>query len=219
MKRLRIVILCLFAASAFVASGKGVLPCMVYRYGLTNEQIDDILTQHPDAQLRITAQDWRGIRYELSRFQCMTNYVNLIGSTQDCARVLLQLHDTAEDWRSRHGAISNLYAMASRELDVAMERANEYATAYTSATNAYADLDAQYRQSVENWGNVLHGLVEDYNAATNSLAVAEARASLAETKAARLDRLKTWLIEQRDKAMLSTTKALYQAILDRLEEN
>lgn len=219
MRRLQIVTLCLVAASVIVASGKGVLPCMVYRYGLTNEQIDDILTQHPDAQLRITAQDWRGIRYELSRFQCMTNYVNLIGSTQDCARVLLQLHDTAESWRSRHGAISNLYAKASRELDVATERANEYATAYASATNAYADLDAQYRQSVGDWGNVLHGLVEDYNAATNSLAVAEARASLAETKAARLDRLKTWLIEQRDKAMLSTTKALYQAIIDRLEEN
>lgn len=26
-----------------------------------------------------------------------------------------------------------------------------------------------------------------------------------------------WLVEQRDKAILSTTKAIYQAIIDRLE--
>jgi len=219
MKRLRIVTLCLVAAGALVVSGKGVLPCMVYRYGLTNEQIDDILTRHPDAELRITAQDWRGMRYELSRFQCMTNYVNLIGSTQDCARVLLQLHDTAESWRSRHGAVSNLYVRTARELEQAADRAREYATAYASATNAYADLDAQYRQSVENWGSVLHNLVEDYNAATNSLAVAEARVSLAETKAARLDGVKAWLEEQRDKTPFQATKKIYQAIIDRLEEN
>ena len=31
-------ILCVLLASA--AFGKGALPCMVYRYGLTNEQLD-----------------------------------------------------------------------------------------------------------------------------------------------------------------------------------
>lgn len=34
----------------------------------------------------------------------------------------------------------------------------------------------------------------------------------------RLDRVKAWLIEQRDSMRLSTTKALYQAILDKIEE-
>ena len=37
-------------------------------------------------------------------------------------------------------------------------------------------------------------------------------------KADRLDRLKTWLEEQRDKAVLQTTKAVYQGILDLMEE-
>lgn len=45
------------------------------------------------------------------------------------------------------------------------------------------------------------------------------RYTSAEARAARLDALKTWLEEQRDKAVLQTTKAIYQAIIDRLEEN
>lgn len=34
----------------------------------------------------------------------------------------------------------------------------------------------------------------------------------------RLNRLETWLEEQRDKAVLQTTKALFQTVLDRMEE-
>lgn len=190
MRRLRIVTLALVAAGALVASGKGVLPCMVYRYGLTNEQIDDILTRHPDAELRITAQDWRGMRYELSRFQCMTNYVNLIGSTQDCARVLLQLHDTAENWRSRHGAVSNLYVRTARELEQAADRAREYADAYADATNRLA------------------ASIADYMSASNRAARAEARHNA----------IVEWAEEQRDNAKLPTTKALWQLFIDRLKK-
>lgn len=47
---------------------------------------------------------------------------------------------------------------------------------------------------------------------------AEARAARAETRAAALDRLREWLVEQRDKALLPTTKAIYQAIIDKLDE-
>ena len=205
MKRLRIVTLCLVAAVALVASGKGVLPCMVYRYGLTNEQIDDILTRHPDAELRITAQDWRGIRYELSRFQCMTNYVNLIGSTQDCARVLLQLHDTAESWRSRHGAVSNLYVRTARELEQAADRAREYADAFTDATNRLTVSIAGYTDAT----NRLAASIADYMSASNRAARAEARH----------DAIVTWAEEQRDKALLPTTKAIWQAFIDRLRKD
>ena len=53
MRRLQIVTLCLFAASVIVASGKGVLPCMVYRYGLTKR---DILTRSCVSPLRIGAE-------------------------------------------------------------------------------------------------------------------------------------------------------------------
>ena len=44
------------------------------------------------------------------------------------------------------------------------------------------------------------------------------RATSAEARAERLDRLRDWLIEQRDKSPLQTVKAIYQAIIDRIDE-
>ena len=56
----------------------------------------------------------------------------------------------------------------------------------------------------------LEEIGEQYRAAVQRYTSAEARVARAEA-------LKAWLIEQRDKAALPTTKAIYQAIIDRLE--
>ena len=135
----------------------------------------------------------------------MTNYVNLIGSTQDCARVLLQLHDTAENWRSRHGAVSNLYVRTARELEQAADRAREYADAFTDATNRLAVSIAGYTDAT----NRLAASIADYMSASNRAARAEARH----------DAIVTWAEEQRDKALLPTTKAIWQAFIDRLRKD
>lgn len=183
MKRARIILVAVLVADvcvAFVASAKGLLPGMVYRRGLTNEQIDGILDKHPSAQLRITAQDWRGMRYQLYRFHNMTNYVELIGSTQDCARVLLRLHDATETLTASN-------------------------TTLTRIAKEWQSASAEWQATANAWR-------DQFASATNLTALAEARA-------ARADALKAWLVEQRDKAVLSTTKAIYQAIIDRLEVN
>lgn len=68
--------------------------------------------------------------------------------------------------------------------------------------------------------NVLHniqGTVQN-NPLQARIAELLERATSAEARAARLDRLRTWLVEQRDKAVLPTTKALYQAIIDKIDE-
>lgn len=68
--------------------------------------------------------------------------------------------------------------------------------------------------------NVLHniqGTVQN-NPLQGRIAELLERATSAEARAARLDRLRTWLVEQRDKAVLPTTKAIYQAIIDRIDE-
>lgn len=68
--------------------------------------------------------------------------------------------------------------------------------------------------------NVLHniqGAVQN-NPLQGRIAELLERATSAEARAARLDRLRTWLVEQRDKAVLPTTKALYQAIIDKIDE-
>ena len=189
---MRKAIFTLAALAAFAAGANGLLPSMVYRYGLTNEQIDGILAKHPDAQLRLTAQDWRAMKYQLCRFDCMTNYVAMIGGTNDAARVLLDLHDRAEGLASVSNALAKAVARIGHERDEAAERANEYAEAYASATNSIAALRIYYTE------------------ATNRTAIAEARA-------ARLDAFRAYLVEQRDNARLQTTKALYQALIDRID--
>ena len=157
MKRLLCVLLAVSAIGA--ASAKGLLPCMVYRRGLTNEQIDQIFAAHPDAQLRMTTQDWRAMKYQLFRFDCMTNYVEMIGNSNDCARVLLRLHDDATTAWSRYATASNMLIRTQRSLDDATERAQAYADAYTDATNRAASI------------------IADYASVSNRAAIAEARAA------------------------------------------
>lgn len=103
-----------------------ILPCMVKRRGLTNEQIDGILARHPDAQLRISAQDWRGMRYQLARFHNMTNYVEQIGGSNDCARVLLRLHDTAEDLSRTNSTLRASLSQAVKDMEAWRDAATEY---------------------------------------------------------------------------------------------
>ena len=182
---------------ALTALARGILPCMVNRYGLTNEQIDDILTRHPDAQLRITAQDWRAMRYQLHRFGNMTNYVEQIGGSNDCARLLLLLDDRITELK----AATNSLCRAARKYESALSSMERR---YATATNAIAQVTAQLSEREAFWS-------AQYATATNATASAEARA-------ARADALKTWLEEQRDKAALPTTKAIYKAILNKLEE-
>ena len=191
MKRIRLILLAVLAVNvtvAMVASAKGLLPSMVYRRGLTNEQIDWILSVHPDAQLRMTAQDWRAIKYQLCRFDCMTNYVEMIGSTQDCARVLLSLHDTIESKIAANAALRRELHTASNIIDIASIRLVEWQSAYADTTNSLAAVTA------------------DYMSASNRAARAEARTSA----------VIAWAEEQRDKAVMPTTKALWQQFIDRL---
>lgn len=128
------LILALAISSTGIAGG--ILPCMVKRRGLTNEQIDGILARHPDAQLRISAQDWRGMRYQLARFHNMTNYVEQIGGSNDCARVLLRLHDAEEELSKSNSALRVSLDMADRAVDAWRETAAQWQT--EAQTNAAA---------------------------------------------------------------------------------
>ena len=192
MRKARYALMAALAANiaiAVVAEAKGLLPGMVYRRGLTNEQIDGILEKYPEAQLRITKQDWRGMRYQLFRFHNMTNYVELIGGSNDCARILLQLHDTAET---------------------------------LTASNAVLDRVAhEWQTASEEWKETAKAWEGQYEVATNNLEVAWANYYSASNRAERAESLHNsvvaWATQQRDKAVLPTTKAIWQEIIDKLE--
>ena len=187
MKRCMVVLCVLLASAAF---GKGALPCMVYRYGLTNEQLENIFERHPAAELRLTAQDWRGMQYQLHRFANMTNYVQQIGSTQDCARVLLRLHDTAQTLTASNSVLRTAAVQWHEAAQEWQQTAEAWQGQYAVATN---DLQAAWA---------------DYMSASNRAARAEARH----------DAVVAWAEQQRDKALLPTTKQIWQAIIDKLEE-
>lgn len=70
--------------------------------------------------------------------------------------------------------------------------------------NPLEALAERYRVAASDATRRLAEVTEDYMSVSN--------------KAARLNALKTWLEERRDKAPLQTTKAIYQAIIDRLED-
>ena len=72
-------------------------------------------------------------------------------------------------------------------------------------TNTFEQRLAELREIASQWQ-------DRWSQATN-------RADSAEAKVARMEAFKAWLVEQRDKAALPTTKALYQAIIDKLEDN
>ena len=125
-KSIVVVLLLSVVMACDMAAAKGILPCQVYRHGLTNEQIDGILRKYPDVQLWITAQDWRGMRYQLTRFHNMTNYVEQIGNSNDCAKVLLKLHDVGEELSKSNSALRVSLDKAVRDAEAWRETATEY---------------------------------------------------------------------------------------------
>lgn len=95
----------------------------------------------------------------------------------------------------------------------AQDKTNSLAKAVHSLSNQLAVADAGYANLYASWQestNRIAALSVDYAAATNREAIAEARA-------ARLDALRDYLVEQRDKAALPTTKAIYQALIDKID--
>lgn len=186
--------------AATVCAAKGILPCQVMRRGLTNEQIDFILQKHPDAELRVSAHDWRGMKYQLKRFENMTNYVEQVGGSNDCARLILNLTDDSERLSTSNGFLRIAVRDAERRVKTWSEAYDSATNAFNTATNYIADLQV------------------DLTAATNRAAIAEAAEKVAEARAARLDALREYLVEQRDKAVLPSTKAIYQALIDKIDE-
>ncbi len=133
---------------AQTAAAKGMLPWMVHRRGVTNEQIEKILEKHPNAVLRITAQDWRGVCYQLTRFENMTNYVEQIGSTQDCARVLLRLNDAKEELSRTNSALRIEVKQAAKAVEEWKETADEW-KAYAETNAAAAQVTKDLRKAVK----------------------------------------------------------------------
>lgn len=116
-------------------------------------------------------------------------------------------YDNVRDWLDTIGKTNNFAALAARVPDLEIER------------DTLLSSNTTLRVSAERWHENAEAWFESY---TNSLAQVEIetkRADAAEAKAARLDSLRAWLVERRDAVPTQIQKAIYQAIIDRIDAN
>ena len=186
------------ACGVAVAAPNFVTPNMMKRNGLTDEQYELLWSQGKRPTVDIAAaRDWI---FRASRYTNVVEWLEVMGQSNDFARLSHKLQ--AENFGllesnkvvvAINKALEREYNTISTKYIAAVDRAQLYADAYASATNSLAQLRV------------------DYANATN-------RAEIAEARAARLDSLRDYLVELRDKAMLPTTKSIYQALIDRIDE-
>lgn len=89
-------------------------------------------------------------------------------------------------------------------------------------TNAEMRLPARTVKSMYSKGvelvAITNALTEGQIYLQGQIAYWQEQTEAAERKAARAEALRAWLVEMRDAAKLATTKAIYQAIIDKLDE-
>ena len=186
------------ACGVAVAAPNFVTPNMMKRNGLTDEQYELLWSQGKRPTVDIAAaRDWI---FRASRYTNVVEWLEVMGQSNDFARLSHKLQ--AENFGllesnkvvvAINKALEREYNTISTKYIAAVDRAQLYADAYASATNSLAQLRV------------------DYANATN-------RAEIAEARAARLGSLRDYLVELRDKAPLLTTKSIYQALIDRIDE-
>lgn len=104
--KLKIAALCVLASLACLAGG--LLPSHRYRSGLTNAQIDEILRIHPDGVITMSARDWRGMRWELTKFNDVTNWCDTITSSNQFAALLLKNEDWVKELRVATNSLTQI---------------------------------------------------------------------------------------------------------------
>lgn len=201
----------IFLASAVLACGalhadspRFITGSMHSRNGLTDEQYEFLwsIGKKPSIDTA-TARDWM---FRAARYHNVTNWLGMIGRTNDFAKAVQTLGDQVYSLTVTNKALTTLNTRLEKTF-TAMDK--EFKAIDKALRQSDADRQAQ-SERVEELFNELVAERTKSNQLTEQLNSAEARA-------ARLDALKTWLEEHRDKAVLPSTKAIYQAIIDRME--
>ena len=144
---MRLAAIALAAALSLAANAKGILPSMVQRHGLTNAQIDYILERTPDAELRLTRQDWRAIRFEVCRYRNVTNWVAKVMGQDDFAAMLLSAQEATNTLSAALARIRAKYAQNTNVLARLGAAYDELDGQYATATGLVASVRAKLQTS------------------------------------------------------------------------
>lgn len=122
---------------------------------------------------------------------------------------------TARDWIFRASRYTNVVEW----LDICGQTNDFAKLSHKLQGDNFALAESNTAQMVEirRLDNLASNFSNAWAVAEYEVSVFSNRWNTAEARAARLDALRTYLVEQRDKAALPTTKAIYQAIIDRID--
>ena len=105
------------------AAPRFVTPGMIQRNGLTDEQYQLLWAQGKRPQIDIaTARDWI---FRSSRYQNVTDWLEVIGKTNDFARLVIPTMATNEVLTATNRVLSAAVGKLRQDLDKAIERGNE----------------------------------------------------------------------------------------------
>lgn len=118
-----ILLFSVFAVFANNAAPHFVTPSMTYRNGLTDEQYEMLWRQGKNPRIGIAeARDWI---FRSARFQNVTNWLAVIGKTNDFARLVYPTMTTNEMLVATNRVLTSAIGKLARDLERADTRADE----------------------------------------------------------------------------------------------
>lgn len=136
MKRVALAVL--FLAVAFAASCACIPREWCMRNGLTDEQIDGMFGRFkdPNFSIRITRETWNNIKFNTHRYNNVTNWLGVIGRTNNYARLVVPTMATNEVLRVENGTLSRSNSVLRTEVEILEPDAKEYRKAAKAAEKA-----------------------------------------------------------------------------------
>lgn len=203
---------------------KGIPTSWIMRNGLTDEQIDEIMETNPNASLRLTKSQWMNLKYRVHRFHNVTNYLSsyIKEGTNIFVKTIINQLDRIDNLNSTNSALRRINNTLAELKDRYKLDAENW---MIDATNAWSHFDLST--------NKLHLVEVKFIDSTNKLAEARSQLSdkiselskaiedrnTAEARAERVEKVKDVIQGLRDKAVLPTTKKIYDEILKLFDEN
>lgn len=129
---------CCLAASAFAAP-HFVTPGMIQRNGLTDEQYELLWKQGKNPKIDIaTARDWI---FRSSRYQNVTNWLDVIGKTNDFARLVVPTMEKNEQLTATNAVLVHAVGRLERDLEDAKHGDDIYKALQKAAKRTEKNLE------------------------------------------------------------------------------
>lgn len=88
------------------------------RNGLTDAQVTAILATDPNATIHLNGSTWRNIAFNTARYNNVTNWLAVIGETNDFARLVVPLSQTNAVLTAENAALTRQVETLSAELSI-----------------------------------------------------------------------------------------------------